>query len=302
MDTGNNPVSDVLTDVAQDTGSSVSDALSEVVETTGLGDVLKSLTGMTLPRLLSLVVLIVVCVVVVKCFLRLVDRILKKGRIERSLHSFIRTTARILGWGLALLIVASSLGVDVTSLIAVLSVAGLAISLAVQDSLSNLASGIQLLAAKPFKVGDYIEASGVSGTVAEITMVHTRLQTIDNKLIYIPNSEMADAKITNYNVQERRRVDLVIGASYDAPTRHVIDTIRGVIDAHPKALQDPEPFVRMTALEASWVNYTLRVWCQTADYWDLYYDLLEQIRDAFEAAGIELTYPHLNVHMDGKKG
>lgn len=296
--------SDVLTDVAdvaESTGNTVSDALNEVVQTTGLGDVLNNLTGMNLSRFLSIVILAVICVVVVKCFLRLVDRILEKGHIEKSLHSFIRTTARILAWGLAILIIASSFGVDVTSLIAVLSVAGLAISLAVQDSLSNLASGIQLLASQPFKVGDYIEASGVSGTVAEINMVHTKLKTIDNKLIYVPNSEMADAKITNYNAQERRRVDLVIGASYDAPTRKVIDTIRGVIDAHPKALQDPEPFVRMTALEASWVNYTLRVWCETADYWDLYYDLLEQVRDAFEQADIELTYPHLNVHMDAKK-
>lgn len=288
---------DVLTDVAESTGNSVSDALNEVVETAGLGDLLKSLTGMTLSRFLSIVILAVICVVVVKCFLRLVNRILEKGRIEKSLHSFIRTAARILSWGLAVLIIASALGVDVTSLIAVLSVAGLAISLAVQDSLSNLASGIQLLASQPFKVGDYIEASGVSGTVAEINMVHTKLKTIDNKLIYIPNSEMADAKIVNYNAQEQRRVDLVFGTSYNDGTRHVIDTIRGVVEAHPKALKDPEPFVRLTSFGDSCVNYTLRVWCETADYWDLYYDLLEQVRDAFDREGIDITYPHLNVHI-----
>ena len=289
--------SEVLTDVAESTGSSVSDALNEVVQTTGLGDLLKSLTGMTLSRFLSIIILAVICVVVVKCFLRMVNRILEKGRIEKSLHSFIRTASRILSWGLAALIIASALGVDVTSLIAVLSVAGLAISLAVQDSLSNLASGIQLLASQPFKVGDYIEASGVSGTVAEINMVHTKLKTIDNKLIYIPNSEMADAKIVNYNAQERRRVDLVFGTSYNDGTRHVIDTIRWVVEAHPKALKDPEPFVRLTSFGDSCVNYTLRVWCETADYWDLYYDLLEQVRDAFDREGIDITYPHLNVHL-----
>ena len=289
--------SEVLTDVAESTGSSVSDALNEVVQTTGLGDLLKSLTGMTLSRFLSIIILAVICVVVVKCFLRLVNRILEKGRIEKSLHSFIRTASRILSWGLAALIIASALGVDVTSLIAVLSVAGLAISLAVQDSLSNLASGIQLLASQPFKVGDYIEASGVSGTVAEINMVHTKLKTIDNKLSYVPDSEMADAKIVNYNAQERRRVDLVFGTSYNDGTRHVIDTIRGVVEAHPKALKDPEPFVRLTSFGDSCVNYTLRVWCETADYWDLYYDLLEQVRDAFDREGIDITYPHLNVHL-----
>ena len=294
---GADAVTEILDNVTSSAGNPVSDVFTEVAESTGLTGVLHNLTGMTLSRFLSLVALAAVCLVVMKLVQRFVRNLLERGTIEKSLHAFIRATVKILLWFLFFLIMASALGIDVTSLVAVLSVAGLAVSLAVQGILSNLAGGLQVLTSKTFKVGDYIETNSVSGTVAEIGMAHTKLTTIDNKVIYIPNSEIASAKILNYNPQERRRVDLVFSASYDDPTACVVGAIRGVVDAHPKALQDPEPFVRLSAFKDSCVEYTVRVWCETEDYWDLYYDLLEQVRDAFDQQGITMTYPHMNVHI-----
>lgn len=142
-----------------------------------------------------------------------------------------------------------------------------------------------------------MDAAGLSGTVAEIGLVYTRLKTIDNKIIFVPNGEISGEKITNYNSQDRRRVDLSFAVSYEDDPERVKQVIREVVGAHPKALFTPEPFVRTTALGDSSVSYTLRVWCATEDYWELYYDLLEQVRAAFDRNGIGLTYNHLNVHL-----
>lgn len=292
-------VDEIISDVADSTGSTVSDAFQEVAQSTGLSDVLKDLTGLTPARLISIAVLILCCILIIKVVQHCVEKLLQRGTVEKSLHSFLRTSINIVLWFLFVLIVASALGIDVTSLVAVLSVAGLAVSLAVQGSLSNLAGGIQVLVSKPFKVGDYIETNSVSGTVREISMSHTRLETLDNKVIFVPNSEIAAAKIINYNMEERRRVDLTFSASYDDSTEEVVGAIQDVIAAHPKALRDPAPFVRLSDFQDSAVEYTVRVWCRTADYWDLRFDLLEQVRDAFDQRGIEMTYPHLNVHMIG---
>ena len=291
------PVTEIIDNVAGDTTGSVSDVLNEVAESTGLSELFRNFTGLSLSKVISIVILAVCCLLIIKVIQRCLNRILAKGKIEKSLHSFLRNSVNILLWFLFVLIMASAVGIDVTSLVAVLSVAGLAVSLAVQGSLSNLAGGIQVLTAKPFKVGDYIETNSVSGTVKEIGMAHTKLVTVDNKLIYIPNSEIAGAKIINYNPEELRRVDLVFSASYDDPTERVIDSIRSVIEAHPKALRDPEPFVRLSAFKDSCIDYTVRVWCETGDYWNLYYDLLEQVRTAFDRDGITMTYPHMNVHL-----
>lgn len=291
------PVTEILDNVAGNTSNSVTDVLNEVADSTGLSELFRNFTGLTLSRVISIAILAVCCVLVIKLVQRFLNRLLTRGKVEKSLHSFLRNSVNILLWFLFVLIMASAIGIDVTSLVAVLSVAGLAVSLAVQGSLSNLAGGIQVLTAKPFKVGDYIETNSVSGTVKEIGMAHTKLVTVDNKLIYIPNSEIAGAKIINYNPEERRRVDLVFSASYDDATEKVIAAIREVIDAHPMALKDPEPFVRLSAFKDSCIDYTVRIWCETGDYWTLYYDLLEQVRTSFDRHGVTMTYPHMNVHI-----
>lgn len=248
-------------------------------------------------KILYTVLIFLACMVVMKVLLTLLERTIVRLKVERSLHTFIKTTIKILLWFLTVVIVAGYVGIPVASMLAVLGVVGLAVSLALQGTLANLAGGIMILVSKPFVVGDYIEANGVGGTVADIGFVYTSMKTVDNKLIFVPNGEIVKEKITNYTSQEQRRVDLKFDVSYDADPERVKGIIREVVGAHPKALFTPEPFVRTASLNESSVSYLLRVWCATEDYWDLHFDLLEQVRAAFDRDGVELTYNHLNIHL-----
>ena len=248
-------------------------------------------------RVLYVVLLLAVCLIVMKLLMSVLNRALDRLNIEKGLHTFIKSVVKILLWFVTIIIVLGYVGIEVTSLIALLSVIGLAISLAIQGTLSNLAGGIQVLVSKPFKAWDYIETDSVSGTVSEIGLVYTKIKTYDNKMIMIPNGQISSAKITNYTAEERRRVDLKFNTSYDAPVELVKETIQSVIRSHPKALRDPAPFARVSAYQDSSIEYAVRVWCATEDYWTLYSDLLEQVKAAFDQNGIEMTYNHLNVHM-----
>ena len=253
--------------------------------------------GLTLTKALYGLLLFLGCMAVMKVILSLIDRTMTRLKVEPTVHKFTHSCLKVLMWVITGLIVAAYLDFPINSLVTVLGVIGVALSLSLQGSLSNLAGGITVMVSRPFAVGDYVEAGGVSGTVSEIGLVYTKLKTIDNKIIFIPNGEISGEKIVNYNKQERRRVDLTFTVSYDADPERVKEIMRQVIGAHPKALFTPEPFVRTTSLGESSVGYTLRVWCATQDYWDLYYDLLEQVRAAFDREGVELTYNHLNVHI-----
>ena len=253
--------------------------------------------GLTLTKALYGLLLFLGCMAVMKVILSLIDRTMTRLKVEPTVHKFTHSCLKVLMWVITGLIVAAYLDFPINSLVTVLGVIGVALSLSLQGSLSNLAGGITVMVSRPFAVGDYVEAGGVSGTVSEIGLVYTKLKTIDNKIIFIPNGEISGEKIVNYNKQEQRRVDLTFTVSYDADPERVKEIMRQVIGAHPKALFTPEPFVRTTSLGESSVGYTLRVWCATEDYWDLYYDLLEQIRAVFDREGVELTYNHLNVHI-----
>lgn len=248
-------------------------------------------------RVLYVVLLLAVCLIVMKLLMSVLNRALDRLNIEKGLHTFIKSVVKILLWFLTITIILGYIGIEVTSLIALLSVIGLAVSLAIQGTLSNLAGGIQVLVSKPFKAGDYVETESISGTVSEIGLVYTKIKTYDNKIIMIPNGQVASAKITNYTAEERRRVDLKFNTSYDAPIELVKETLQSVIHSHPKALKEPAPFARVSAYQDSSIEYAVRVWCVTDDYWDLYSDLLEQVKAAFDKNGIEMTYNHLNVHM-----
>lgn len=253
--------------------------------------------GLTPTKALYGVLLFLGCMAVMKVILSLIDRTMTRLKVEPTVHKFTHSCLKVLMWIITGLVVAGYLEFPVNSLVTVLGVIGVALSLSLQGSLSNLAGGIMVMVSRPFAVGDYVEAGSVSGTVIEIGLVYTKLKTIDNKIIFIPNGEISGERIINYNKQEQRRVDLTFTVSYDADPERVKEIMRQVIGAHPKALFTPEPFVRTTSLGESSVGYTLRVWCATEDYWDLYYDLLEQIRAAFDREGVELTYRHLNVHI-----
>lgn len=256
-----------------------------------------NVAGITVNSVLSAIVLLAVCLLAVKLLLKVADKTLERIDMDSSLRGFIRTVIKVVLLFLTVLVVADSLGISVTSLIALLSVFGLAVSLAVQNSLSNVAGGIQLLTSKPFKTGDYVQAGGIEGTVHEVGVVYTRIHTGDNKLIQVPNSQIAGEKIINYTAEPERRVDLTFSASYDAPVDTVREAILAVIAAHPLTLITPPPAVRVAKYGDSAIDYSVRVWCATGDYWTVYFDLMEQVKTAFDKAGVEMTYPHVNVHM-----
>ena len=249
-------------------------------------------------RTVRLALTLFVCIAAMRILLALLNRVIVKLKVERSLHTLIRSGSKILLWSITILIMAESLGFPVSSLLGVLGIIGLAISMAIQGTLSNLAGGIMILGSKPFVVGDYIEAGGVEGTVHDIGMVYTRIQTVDNKLIFVPNGEISGEKIINYTSQATRRVDLKFQISYDSNIESVKSCIRGVIDAHPQILGDPPPFVRVSSYLDHSIEYTVRVWCATPDYWTVYSDLLEQVKAALDQAGLEMTYPHMIVHLN----
>lgn len=260
------------------------------------------LFSISLSDVLGALGLLVLCLLAIKVLLRIVERSFDKLHIDHSLRAFVRSGVKLLLYFVALLIVADSLGIPVTSLIAMLSVVGLAVSLAVQGALTNLAGGVLLLTTKPFAVGDYVEAGGVGGTVGEIGLFYTQLITPDNKVIYTPNGEISSGKIQNYNANPTRRVELTVSASYDDPTALVKKAIFSAIEEDARILKEPAPFVSITAYGDSAISYIVRVWTSSANCWDVQFSLTEAIRDAFERHGVTMTYNHLNVHLIEKEG
>ena len=253
--------------------------------------------GFTVEKLLTAVVAAVLCLLVIKILLKLADRALRRVHLDNALKKLIRGGAKILLLFVGVIVVLGCLDVPVTSLVAVLSVAGLALSLAVQNFLSNVAGGLQLLVSQPFKVGDYVEAGGCSGTVVEIGLFYTKLNSIDNKLVQLPNSSIVTQNIINYSSEERRRVELRVSASYDAPIEQVKGVLVQLVADHPLTMSDPAPLIHVSGYGDSAIQYLVRVWCKNEDYWTIYFDLMDQIKPAFDQAGIEMTYPHVNVHM-----
>ena len=267
------------------------------LDTAGVSSFVGILKNLSLSAVLKIAVLILVLIVLVKLLIRLFDRFLNRSRIDRSIYGFLRAGVKILLYFIAATIVAGSLSIDVTSLIAVLSVAGLALSLALQGALSNLASGIVILTTKPLHAGDYVAVSDQEGYVEEIGMTYTKLATYDRKIIFIPNSVVTSSNITNYTVEGKRRVDITVTASYDDDVDAVKVALHDAVSHVPKLLREPAVFVRVSGYEESAIAYTVRAWCDGEHYWDCYYDLLEEIKRAFDREGIHMTYPHLNVHM-----
>ena len=256
-----------------------------------------SIEHITASNIFSAVLSVVISLVLIKVLTKVLDRALGRSRLDALLQALLRNVVKGALWAVAAIIVLGCLGIEVTSLVAVLSVVGLAFSLALQNFLSNLAGGMQILASHPFNLGDFVDAGGCSGTVAEIGMFYTKLTTPDNKLVQLPNSTIVSANIINFSAQPTRRVELTVSASYDAPTEQVLALLSRMAADHPLVLDDPEPMIHVDRYGDSAINYVMRVWCANADYWTVYYDLMDGFKPAFDAAGIEMTYPHVNVHM-----
>lgn len=260
------------------------------------------LGSVSVGQLLTSIVLLGVCLVLVKLLNRWFAKLIDRSKLEASLHTVLKSILKVILYALTGLIVAGSLGVDTSSLVALFSLLGLAVSLAVQGVLSNFTSGILLLMSKPFVVGDFIEAGDQSGTVREINLIHTTVQTPDNKLIFIPNGDISDGRIVNYSREPNRRINLTVTASYDAGIDQVEEALRQAIARVPGLLEDPPPFVSVNGYLNSSIEYVVRAWAAQADYWDAYFALLHQIKYCFDEAGIEMTYDHLNVHLKSDQG
>lgn len=273
--------------VAGDLGSEATAAQSTVEKLFG---------GFTLSKLLAAVILLILCVIVSKIILKATEKILGKSKTDSTLHAFIRSAVKVLLIFVTIMLLAGTLGIDTSSLLAVFGMLGLAISLSVQDSLANIVSGIMLLTTKPFKVGDYVNVAGQDGTVSQVGLLHTVLYTLDNQCIHIPNSQISSNKIINCTGVEKRRVDLVFTASYDCD----IDAVKeALLEAcrHKDLLPDEDIFVRVSKYGESSVEYTVRLWTVPAHYWDVYFDVTENVKKVFDQRGIFMTYPHMNVHI-----
>ena len=226
-----------------------------------------------------------------------IKKIMQKSRVEETLVSFVTNLAYV---GLMTFIVIAALGqlgVQTASFIAVLGAAGLAVGLALQGSLANFAAGVLLIIFKPFKVGDFIEAGGVSGVIEEIGIFTTELRTPDNKQIIMPNAKATGDNIVNYSAKEQRRVDIIAGVSYSDDLDKVRNVLEQILAEDERVLKDPPPVVAVSELADSSVNFVVRPWVKTSDYWDVYFATQEKIKKRFDAEGISIPFPQKDVHL-----
>lgn len=248
-------------------------------------------------NVVSAVITVIVGCLVINFAAKLLQKALERSKLEKAAHSLIISVAKVVLYLLLAINVADALGIDITGVVALASVLTLAVSLAMQNMVSNVVGGMTILSTHPIRSGDFVDIGGQSGTVQEITMTYTRLLTPDNKVVSIPNGTVAGAQITNYSAAGTRRVDFNVGASYDMDAQDVIDALiqAGTVD---KVLTDHAPFAAVTEYGANVINYTLRVWVKCDDYWDVFFLINQRIQKSFAENNVKMSYPHVNVHMD----
>lgn len=234
---------------------------------------------------------------IIKQINRLLAKILQKRKLEISVQTFLKSLINLLLNLILAFAIISKLGVETTSLAAILASAGVAIGMALSGNLSNFAGGLIVLVFKPFKVGDYIESPQANGTVKEIQIFHTILTTLDNKIIYVPNGALSSNAITNYSRQETRRAEWVFGVEYGEDYERVKAVLERIIAADDRILKDPAPFIGLSSLSASSVDIKVRAWAKTEDYWDMYFDMNKTVYDTFNKEGIGFPFPQLTVHQ-----
>ena len=253
---------------------------------------------LTVATILPAVILLVIGVLAIRVLMKLVDKSLSKSKLEKAATSLIRSLLKVVLYVLLGLMVAAKLGIDVTGIVALASVASLALSLSLQDALSNIIGGFMLLSNHPFHSGDFVEIAGQAGVVQTIDITYTKLTTADNKTISIPNSAVVSSQIVNYSTSGTRRVDINVSASYDTP----IETVKAALleaAKHEAVIDTPAaPFAAVSGYGESAINYALRVWTTADEYWNVFFDINERIKAEFDKAGVQMTYPHVNVHID----
>ncbi len=251
------------------------------------------------PKVIGAILIYIVGSWVIKKIMKVLKKVMTKNNYDESLQKFL---INLSSWALKIFLiitVISTLGIETTSLAAVIAAAGLAIGLALQGSLSNFAGGVLLIIFKPYKIGDVIEAQGTLGVVKEIEIFTTKLVTPDNKLAIVPNGAMANGNIINYTAEGKMRVDLTIGVGYGEDIKQAKEVLLNVLESNPKVLKDPAPSVNVSELADSSVNFAVRPYASPTDYWDVYFETLENCKIALDKAGIEIPYPHsVEIHKD----
>jgi len=244
------------------------------------------------PKLVAAIAIWIIGNFIIKQLVKGLKKLMATRSYDESLQKFL---LNLINWVLKIvliIVVLGTLGVETTSFAAIIAAAGLAIGLALQGSLGNFAGGVLIMLFKPFKIGDLIEAQGEVGVVKEIQIFTTKLTGLSNREIIIPNGSLSNGNIINFSTEGTRRVDLVFGVGYDSDIKKTKDVLMKVLKDHPKVLQSPEPTVNVMELADSSVNFAVRPWSTTEDYWTVYFDITEQTKEALDAAGIEIPYPH----------
>ena len=234
---------------------------------------------------------------VVRLVVRALSKTMQNNGVEKTLETFI---CNLVSMALLVVVVIAAIGqvgIQTTSFIAIFGAAGLAVGLALQGSLSNFASGVLIVLFRPYKVGDFVEAAGIAGSVEQVQILTTILKTGDNKQVIVPNSQIMDSIITNYSAHDTRRVDMVVGVSYEDDLDKVRKTLEGIIAADDRILLDPAPKIAVAELADSSVNFVVRPWCATSDYWAVMWDLTETIKKRFDQEGISFPFPQQDVHL-----
>ncbi|WP_325891675.1 small-conductance mechanosensitive channel MscS [Grimontia sp. NTOU-MAR1] len=253
-------------------------------------------------NIISALLILIIGNWVVKAIANGVAKVLRKKELDDTVVGFVHTFVRYLLFVIVLIAALGRLGVQTASVVAVIGAAGLAVGLALQGSLSNFAAGVLIVAFRPFKSGDYVEVAGVSGSVDSIQIFSTVLKTPDNKMVVVPNGAIISSPITNYSKHDTRRIDLVIGVSYSANLQKTKQVLADVLARETRLLTTPEPTIGVVELADSSVNLVVRPWVRTADYWVVYFDILQAIKEALDAEGIEIPFPQMDVHLNKVDG
>ncbi len=253
------------------------------------------------PKLIGAIVVLIIGLWIIKAITKASDRLMVKSDVDDSLRPFMKSLFGSLLKVMLVISIMGMMGIEMTSFIAILGAVGLAVGMALSGTLQNFAGGVMILIFKPFKVGDVIEAQGYTGGVKEIQIFVTILTTPDNKTIIIPNGGLSNGSMINYSTQANRRVDWVVGVSYGEDIEKVRGVINKLVAADQRILKDPAPFVKVGELADSSVNFTVRAWVNAADYWDVFFDMNENVYTTFEKEGIGIPFPQMDVHVNNIK-
>lgn len=297
-----NPAEQILDDIGEGVQQGVTEAINDNQFLNSIKEMVKKYT--TPSAIIGLVAKVLIAAlilflgyIIAKFLCKIIIKAFEKKGTDHSIFGFIQTVVKAAVYIIAVISALSSLGMNITSLIAALASAGVALGLGLQGSISQLVSGIMIIVNKPFKKGDFVEVKGVSGTISGIYIMYTVLHTVDNKKVIIPNSDITSNYIINYSAEELRRCDVDIQISYSDDIALAKSVIMGIAESCPQVIKSPEPFVCVTAHESSSINLQLRAWCNSSDYWDTFFYIQENTKSTLEKNGIAIPFNQLDVHV-----